>query len=354
MNNAKTSCVGASRICGSRRSKRRASMPLPTKLQSSRLNWTTKGSCWRTDFLTETLNLATYSTPGVYYERVDASAPAITPIRTDVAGFVGLASRGPLDTAVPWESWREFEAYVGGFTGAGFLAYEVRGFFENGGKRCWVVRVASNDPAGGATPAALELASTLAGRSVWSIAASSSGVWGNDLTVSLQETRLGQTVGKLDSAHPERLIVAGTAGFVRGTLVRLSQPAKSPVLRVIAAIDATQGFADQSPDAKKFLIWIPEQAALRLPYDSSPLNFDPDLPIVVESVEYTLVVEQKRIPVALYRGLSLVPEHPLYGPTFLGPLKIPTDIEARQVLPPLPQPVVVQDFRPECRPDSAA
>ena len=31
--------------------------------------------------------MATYLTPGVYYERVDAVAPAITAIRTDVAGF---------------------------------------------------------------------------------------------------------------------------------------------------------------------------------------------------------------------------------------------------------------------------
>ena len=35
-------------------------------------------------------------TPGVYYERVDASAPAISPLRTDIAGFVGIATRGPL------------------------------------------------------------------------------------------------------------------------------------------------------------------------------------------------------------------------------------------------------------------
>ena len=35
-------------------------------------------------------------TPGVYYERVDVSAPAISALRTDIAGFVGIATRGPL------------------------------------------------------------------------------------------------------------------------------------------------------------------------------------------------------------------------------------------------------------------
>src|SRR5215813_14705921 len=82
-------------------------------------------------------------TPGVYYERVDASAPAISALRTDIAGFVGIATRGPLHQALPVQSWRQFQAYFGDFTGAGYLAYSVRAFFENGGQRCWIVRVAS-------------------------------------------------------------------------------------------------------------------------------------------------------------------------------------------------------------------
>src|SRR4051812_3309158 len=94
--------------------------------------------------------VSAYLTPGVYYERVDASAPAISAVRTDVAGLVGLATRGPLDMPVPLQSWRQFQAHFGGFTGAAFLAYAVRGFFENGGRRCWVVRVASRDELAGA------------------------------------------------------------------------------------------------------------------------------------------------------------------------------------------------------------
>ena len=86
-------------------------------------------------------------TPGVYYERVDASAPAIAPLRTDIAGFVGIAARGPLHQPLPVQSWRQFQAYFGDFTGAGYLAYAVRAFFENGGRRCWVVRVASETAA---------------------------------------------------------------------------------------------------------------------------------------------------------------------------------------------------------------
>ena len=84
-----------------------------------------------------------YSTPGVYYERADVGVPVVSPLRTDIAGFVGIARRGPLHVPVAIESWRQFQACFGDFTGAGFLAYAVRSFFENRGRRCWIVRVAS-------------------------------------------------------------------------------------------------------------------------------------------------------------------------------------------------------------------
>src|SRR5437867_13007792 len=115
--------------------------------------------------------MPTYSTPGAYIEWEDATAPAIDPLRTDVTGFVGLASRGPVDTPVPVESVRQFEAHFGSFMGAGFLAYAVRGFFENGGRRCWVVRVAAAD--GGRPAASAELTVLAkAGTPRWRIAAS--------------------------------------------------------------------------------------------------------------------------------------------------------------------------------------
>ena len=93
--------------------------------------------------------MASYTTPGVYYETVDASGAAISAVRTDVAGFVGIAERGPVDVPVPVESWRQFQAHFGDVIGSGYLAYIVRGFFENGGRRCWAVRVASRDALSG-------------------------------------------------------------------------------------------------------------------------------------------------------------------------------------------------------------
>ena len=85
-----------------------------------------------------------YQTPGVYVEWLDKSAQQLVVGRTDVAGFVGLAERGPLHTAVKVESDQQFFSTFGGVTRDAYLAYAVTGFFANGGRTCWVVRAANS------------------------------------------------------------------------------------------------------------------------------------------------------------------------------------------------------------------
>ncbi len=95
-------------------------------------------------------------------------------VRTDIAGFVGFAERGPLpedfpaatfdgsQAAVKIGAWKEFLTTFGGFREYAYLAYAVRAFFENGGKTCYVVRVAATtvtDPAQQPAKAFLTLAS---------------------------------------------------------------------------------------------------------------------------------------------------------------------------------------------------
>jgi phage tail sheath protein FI len=274
-------------------------------------------------------------TPGVYYQRADVSAPVVSAIRTDVAGFVGIASRGLVDVAMPIESWRQFQAHYGGFTGSGFLAYAVRGFFENGGGRCWIVRVASNDPLLGATTAGVILRS--ATRVVWRLAASSPGVWGNDLTYQWRETHAAQTVILPRWQNPAVTEVASITGFVRGSLVRLRQPGIQ-VLRVVSAVDAVNNS----------LIWQNPRFDLRLPYDQELSGLDADRPTMVESIEYTLAVRELGIPVAVYTGLSVIPEHPAYAPQRLGPLTSYEKMTTHGlVLPPTPEPVTIIELRPK-------
>ena len=96
--------------------------------------------------------------PGITFQ---ASPPPLRDRlpRMDVAALVGFASAGPLDTPVAVEDEVRFRAIFGddlalawddqaGAPHRAWLGPAVRAFFRNGGRRCWVVRVA------GATAAA--------------------------------------------------------------------------------------------------------------------------------------------------------------------------------------------------------
>ena len=83
------------------------------------------------------------SYPGVYIEEFAPGAP-IQGVQTNIAAFIGLASSGELDEPTKITSWDQFLATFGTQPLPGrYLWYAVRGFFENNGTVCYVVR-ASN------------------------------------------------------------------------------------------------------------------------------------------------------------------------------------------------------------------
>lgn len=104
--------------------------------------------------MTTTLSPLTFRgrLPGVAAD--PALPPVDQPVRLDKAGFVGFAAQGPLDLAVPVEDPTQYAAVFGGdlalaqdTANAGAPVYAqlptaVRAFFDNGGRRCHVVRVA--------------------------------------------------------------------------------------------------------------------------------------------------------------------------------------------------------------------
>lgn len=271
-------------------------------------------------------------TPGAYYERVDAGSQQVTPLRTDIAGFAGIAERGPIDLPVPVESWRQFVSWFGDVTPVGFLAYAVRGFFENGGRRCWVVRVASRDPISGATCAAVEV--DTASGPAWRLRASTEGAWGNYLSLSMREANRVQVSGPETDPDGRWTRLAGIAGLDRATLARVRQPGQAPVLKVVSAID---------PVTSR-VFWVHPDGR-RLPYDAPLTGVDRSAPVVVETVEYRIVVSEHGRAVAAYDRLSLVPESARYGPQLLGAVHAPVDAVTRIATWTPPQPVVIEELR---------
>ena len=299
-------------------------------------------------------------TPGVYYERVDASTPAISALRTDIVGFVGIASRGPLHQALPVQSWRQFQAYFGDFTGAGYLAYAVRAFFENGGRLCWVVRVASEAVATAETilhgPPPSKKQPFPQQHDIWRIVAFSPGVWGSDLDITLQETHRAQTLADPNNSTPEYSVVASITGFKRGTHVRLSQDGGASVLmwKVVSDVDAGEKnragekrliWMHEKPELRRHY-WVDEKSKVRRYYDDTPLTgFGSSLPILIESVEYTLLVRELGRLTRVYEGLSLIPDHERYGPRVLAKLEMTQDARPARTLPAAPEPVVIEEMR---------
>ena len=86
--------------------------------------------------------------PGVSLT-VERAGSATEPLRTDVAVFLGRTRRGPVGRPVRVESWNDVVDTYGPPDGTAATPYALRGFFENGGRTAWVVRVAAP-----ATPAA--------------------------------------------------------------------------------------------------------------------------------------------------------------------------------------------------------
>jgi uncharacterized protein len=74
------------------------------------------------------------------------TVPPIAPSPTDIAAFIGWAPKGPARRAVPVTSWAGYEQAFGGLHAGSALAYGVRHFFDNGGRRALIVRIAGRAP----------------------------------------------------------------------------------------------------------------------------------------------------------------------------------------------------------------
>ena len=81
--------------------------------------------------------------PGVFVEEVRFASSPIQGVSTSTVGFVGVTGRGPL--LGPLTSFADFERATTPNFGV-YLPLAVRGFFENGGQRCFLSQIAATDP----------------------------------------------------------------------------------------------------------------------------------------------------------------------------------------------------------------
>ena len=134
--------------------------------------------------------------PGVYIQEVSGGVRPIEGVSTSTAAFIGPAEKGQLDRPLMVTSYNEFETNYGSFLKDSWLAQAALAFFNNGGRRLYIVRVAS-----GATTADITLTDRKgAPAKTVTIAASSPGKWGNSLVVDIAD-------GAQDAADEFKLTV---------------------------------------------------------------------------------------------------------------------------------------------------
>lgn len=84
-----------------------------------------------------------YSSPGVYKKEFFPQPPPA--LRTGVPVFIGQADAGPFYAPEMLTRWAQYQELFGRPQADTFLAYCIRGFFENGGQICHAVRVADRN-----------------------------------------------------------------------------------------------------------------------------------------------------------------------------------------------------------------
>ncbi|WP_029322096.1 phage tail sheath family protein [Butyrivibrio sp. AE3004] len=225
--------------------------------------------------------MAEYFSPGVYVEEYDNSPRSIEGVGTSTAGFIGLAEKGPIVGApVLITNMKSFKQNFGGYLtefGYGeyrFLANSVEQFFENGGTKCFVMRVAPKDAK-----------EATAKKGILTVTASSPGAWGNkvQIAVSTSKRKKLQLTEKTETAYIARSI----EGFREGDIVEF----EGTYTKIKTIFDREVTFEDELPDTvidpglvpKSVLYLVTIDMTVR--YSDETENYQ-DLSLNIESPRY--------------------------------------------------------------------
>lgn len=120
--------------------------------------------------------MAEYLSPGVFIED-NPNPPVSEAVSASTGGFIGIAQRGEVGKPIFINSWNAFINHFAfgmdsPFLANSDLAYSVYGFFQNGGKRCYVIRVAS-----------AKVATANYTKDSLVISAKDAGEWGNNVSI---------------------------------------------------------------------------------------------------------------------------------------------------------------------------
>ena len=262
--------------------------------------------------------------PGIYhYPEGLRRTLAGTPM--DVCAFVGVAPRGPVripippehlidqptaldpvyprrrSVAVAVESWDAYTRLYGGFEGPGRLPYAVAAFFEQGGRKAYIVRIVHDYgyPAENmAAVAAVVLPGADASRGTLMLCARSEGRWGNGL-----QAALGFSIAPLQplpESSREMLVFPISEALPHGTVLRLHLPKTDtdpPIRQLRFVFDVRRQGSAGSGDERLHIPLVPA------------LAIDPQQ-IRIERLEADVRVRDGQGQVEHFEHLGLSSRHP--------------------------------------------
>ncbi len=135
--------------------------------------------------------MAEYLYPGLYIEEPDVGPKTIEGVSTSTAGFIGLTERGPVNPKLV-TSFEQFQRIFGSYIPGSFLAYSMEGFFNNGGKRCYVARVYPFSTEEEDKKAAVGTLNLVAGSGggIITVTTNGDGDWGNRVYLKIDKASL--------------------------------------------------------------------------------------------------------------------------------------------------------------------
>jgi uncharacterized protein len=179
--------------------------------------------------------------PGVFVERTQSRPASLQLLPSGVPCFLGLTERGPTNEPVRVTSLREFHEVFGSLDIGGYTEPAIDGFFLNGGKECFIVRIAHLFERGRkeiATKASIRLRDAAKANTLM-VSARAEGMWGNQVRVSVRfPPPKVQTFITIDAKEGDTTVmVKSTYGFARGTLVKIDDEVRAPSYRLLTRVD---------------------------------------------------------------------------------------------------------------------
>lgn len=168
--------------------------------------------------------------PGIYVVERFESPPAFEGVGVSTGAFIGIAKKGPVQSARVVASFEEFIRIYGGFHRGNFLPLAIDAFFKNGGSRCYIGRVVGS----GAAAATKNVKDLEGANDTFQADAANPGAWGN--SVALSSLKAGTTTGAAIATNATSVVLTSIVGIEKGDILVVDDGVAFPIYLFIKGI----------------------------------------------------------------------------------------------------------------------